>query len=301
LTFWDLVLPGFFFGVGAALPYALAKQARQQWPFRKKLRHAGVRSAKLVLLAVIISSVPAGRLQFPNMEVLFHIAVTYFCAFLIVQLSFRRQVLCATAILLGHLALFLAFPGAAGPFSPGDHIGAMLDRAVLGSAHPGNYSSLNILPGIVTTLFGAWAALLLRSGVPAARKPRILASCALCAAAAGLALAPFIPVIKRTYTLSYTLVSGGCVTAAMALLVWLIDVKGYRRWVTPLTLVGVNCIFAYSVAELLGAWLGTALGALTGQFALFGAAAPVAASCARLAVIWYLCYWLYQKQIVIKL
>ena len=40
-------------------------------------------------------------------------------------------------ILGGHLALFLLYPGAAGPFSKGYNIGAVLDQAMLGSSHPG--------------------------------------------------------------------------------------------------------------------------------------------------------------------
>ena len=300
LRLWDLILPAFFFMVGAALPYSLARRTGQGATFRQNCLRAAARSLKLLALAVIVTSAPAGRLRSPVMEVLLHIAFTYFFCFLILQLRFRWQVLCAVLILAGHLALFLAFPGADGPFSKTGNIGAVLDRAILGGSHPGFYASLNIVPGIVSTLFGAWAALLLRGGRPLAGKLRILAVWAAGSLAAGMALAPFVPVIKRIYTVPYTLSSAGFVLAAMLAFVWLIDARGYRRWTFPLAVVGVNCIFAYALYEMLGAWLRRAVGAFTGNFAFLGAYAPIAQGCATALVLWYLCYWLYQRRIVLR-
>ena len=298
LALWDLILPAFFFMVGAALPYSLA---RRGGGFRPNLAHAAARSLKLLVLAVVVSSAPAGRLQSPVMEVLLHIAFTSFFCFLILQLRFPWQAVSAALILAGHLALFLLFPGPDGPFSMTGNIGAVLDRAILGASHPGRYASLNIVPAIVSTLFGAWAALLLRSALPPARKLVILWTGAAAALACGLALSVFLPVVKRIYTLSYTLLSAGCAVAVFAAFVWFIDVRGRRGWTRPLTVVGVNCLFAYCVMEMLGAWLTRATGAFTGNFVYLGAFAPVARSCAVLAVIWYLCYWLYRRGIVLKL
>ncbi len=300
LAFWDLVLPGFLFAVGTALLYALAAQTERGIPFTKQLWHSSARSLRLALLAVVVVSVPAGRLQLPVMEVLFHIAFTYFFCFLILQLRLRWQVACSIMILGSHLALFLAFPGDGGSFSKTDNIGAVLDRAVLGSSHPGFYASLNIVPSIVTTLAGAWTAMLLRGRRSQRRHVGILAACAMASVAAGVAISPWVPVIKRIYTLSYTLISTGAAAAIMAIFVGLIEVRGYRRWTFPLTVVGMNCVFAYAIQELLGTWLNGAIAALSGNLTWFGTFAPVAQSCARLAVIWYLCFWLYRRKIFLK-
>ncbi|HWQ55478.1 MAG TPA: heparan-alpha-glucosaminide N-acetyltransferase domain-containing protein [Bryobacteraceae bacterium] len=294
LAFWDLILPAFFFIVGAAMPFALARRGAS-------LGRSAKRSAKLIVLAVIVSSAPSGRLHSPVMEVLFHIAFTYFFCYLILRLRFRWQVACAALILGGHLALFLLYPGAAGPFSKGDNIGAVLDKAVLGSSHPGFYASLNIVPGIVSTLFGAWTALLLKSGRAWRQKFAIMAVCVAAALACSMAISPWVPVIKRIYTLSYTLLSAGCILLVMIAFAWVIEVKGYHRWTFPLTVVGVNCIFVYALFEMLGGWLNRAVGAFTGNFTTLGILAPVAQSCATLAVIWYVCYWLYRRNIVFKL
>ena len=43
------------------------------------------------------------------------------------------------------------------------------------------------------------------------------------------------------------------------------------------------------------------MGVVTGRFEDIGTPAPVAQACATLLVIWYFCYWLYKRNIFIKL
>ncbi len=76
---------------------------------------------------------------------------------------------------------------------------------------------------------------------------------------------------------------------------WLIEVKGYRKWTFPLVVVGANSIFIYSLEQVLRGWLNRAIGVFTLKFEWLGDFAPVAQACAVLFVMWYLCYWLYQR------
>jgi hypothetical protein len=48
-------------------------------------------------------------------------------------------------------------------------------------------------------------------------------------------------------------------------------------------------------------WLNRSVGVFTYGFAWLGDYAPVAQSCAVLAVMWYSCYWLYSRKISFKL
>jgi predicted acyltransferase len=82
---------------------------------------------------------------------------------------------------------------------------------------------------------------------------------------------------------------------------WLVEVMGYRKWTFPLVVVGANPIFIYSVDNVLRGWLDRAVGVFTLRFTWLGDFAPVAQSCAVLLVMWYLCYWLYQRKIWFKL
>jgi heparan-alpha-glucosaminide N-acetyltransferase len=82
---------------------------------------------------------------------------------------------------------------------------------------------------------------------------------------------------------------------------WLVEVRGWRGAVFPLVVVGMNSIFIYSLAELLHTWLDRAVGVFTFHYRFVGTLAPVAQSCTVLFVMWYVCYWLYQRRIFFKL
>jgi predicted acyltransferase len=301
MVFWDLIQPAFMFMVGVAMPFSLLKRAAQGATFRQNLRHVFVRSAKLILLSQIIGSISGGRLSFQLINVLCQIAFTYFFCFLIMQLKFRWQAVTAGLILAGHWALFALFPGPEGAFSKTGNIGQIIDMAVLGRTYSGYYVTINFISSTVTTLFGVWTGLLLISDRTRRQKMKILLAAALGAIAAGLALTPFNPLVKRIWTASFTLYSGGWTVLLMLAFFWLIEVKGYRKWAFPMVVVGMNCIFIYSFKFVLGGWIRNALGVFTGKFAFAGMFAPVAQACATLLVLWYLCYWLYRRKIFFKL
>ena len=83
----------------------------------------------------------------------------------------------------------------------------------------------------MTTLFGEWTGLLLRSRRSHQEKMRILAIWAVGCLAAGFAIHPWCPIIKRICTTSFTLHSAG--------------------WVL-LIVVGVNSMFIYLVDNASG-------------------------------------------------
>jgi predicted acyltransferase len=106
--------------------------------------------------------------------------------------------------------------------------------------------------------------------------------------------------VKRLWTASFTLMSAGCVMLMLLAFYWMVEMKGWRKATFPLVVVGMNSIFIYCVNIVLWGWINRAVGVFTGDFELLGAAAPVAQATAVFAVLWYLCYWLYQRRIFIK-
>jgi heparan-alpha-glucosaminide N-acetyltransferase len=297
---WDLVMPAFVLMVGVAMPFAFSRRIEQGATFRQNLLHVAGRSLKLLALAHLFTIVHQGRFQFALLNVLTQIALTYFFCFLIMQLAFRWQVVTASLILLGYWVLFAIFPGPAGPFSQTGNIGQVIDQAVLGRTYPGGYVSINFITTTVSVLFGVWVGYLMISRRPAGQKIRILLVAAGAGLLGGLALSPFHPIVKRIWTVSFTLYSTGWVLLFLVAFVWLIEVKGYRRFAFPLMVVGMNSIFAYVVFQLFRRSIDRAVGVLTGRFEFVGTLAPVAQSCATLLVIWYFCYWLYQRKIFFK-
>jgi len=300
-VFWDLIQPAFMFMVGVAMPFALARRAAQGATFPQNFRHIAVRTLKLILLSQILISVSGGKLSFQLVNVLSQIAFTYFFCFLIMQMRFRWQAVAAALILAGHWALFVLFPGPDGAFSKTGNIGAVIDRAVLGHNYGGYYVTINFISSTVTTLFGVWTGALLMGPKPRAAKLKILGLATATCFALGLALTPVNPMIKRLWTASFTLYSTGWVLLMMLVFVLLIDVLGRRKFAFPLVVVGMNCIFIYSIFQVLQGWLNRAIGVFTLRFEWIGTLAPVAQTCATLLVMWYLCFWLYQRKIFFKL
>jgi len=299
-VFWDMIQPSFMFMVGAAMPFALARRSEEGAGFGDNFKHVAMRSLKLILLSQFLIIISDHRIQFQLINVLSQIAFTYFLTFLIIQLAFRWQVAAAAALLAVHWGLFALFPGPDGPFSQTGNIGQVIDKALLGYNYHGYYVTINFISSTVTTLFGAWAGMLLRSGRPRAEKLKILAVAAVAAFASGLALAGVNPMVKRLWTESFTLCSTGWVLLMMLGFVVLIDVLGARKLAFPFLVVGMNSIFIYSAGFLVKGSIDNWISAFSGGFKFIGALAPVAQACSVMLVLWYLCFWLHKRRIFLK-
>lgn len=114
------------------------------------------------------------------------------------------------------------------------------------------------------------------------------------------------PIIKRISTSAFVLVSGGWALLALAFFYWLVDIKKKQSWAFAFIIVGMNSIFIYLFAEVLGhRWLFGFLKIFT-----FGFLEPLGISDGFLAILtailtlgamWYLCYFLYKKRIFFKI
>lgn len=302
IAFWDLIQPAFMFMVGVAMPFALASRRAHGATDRELFAHVALRSFRLILVSQILGSIDSGQMNFQLINVLAQIGLTYFLCYLILQLNFRWQTVVAAFLLIGHWALFVAFPGTEGPFlSKTTNIGAVLDTFVFGRPNSDDWATINFITSTVTTLFGAWTGQLLQSRRSHREKMRIIAVAAVACLAVGLTIHPWNPIIKRICTTSFTLYSTGWILLMLLGFYWIVEVKGYRRWTFPLVVVGANSIFVYAVAHVLHEWLDRAVGVFTLHFAWLGDFAPVGQSCAVLLVMWYLCFWLYQRKIFFKL
>ena len=300
-VFWDLIQPSFMFMVGVAMPFALARRTAQGATFRQNFGHVAIRALKLILLSQFLIIVSDHEMRFQLINVLSQIAFTYFFTFLIIQMKFRWQALSAVLLLAFHTALFMIFPGPEGAFSRTGNIGAVIDKALLGYNYHGYYVTINFISSTVTTLFGAWTGTLLRAEKSRVEKLKILAIAMVAAFVSGWALSHVIPDVKRLWTASFTLYSTGWVLLMMLFFVLLIDVGGMKKPAFPLIVVGMNSIFIYSAGFLLKGAIDNWVGAFSGGFKFVGTLAPVAQSCAVMTVLWYLCYWLYQRKIFLKL
>lgn len=299
VRFWDLIQPAFMFMVGVALPFAIAARRRKGDTDSQIFRHVAWRALMLILWSQVIMSISRGSLFFQLINVLSQIGFAYLIAYLIFRLPMRAQAVTAAAVLAGHWALFVLFPGSEGPFSKTDNIGAVIDRA-LGLNYSGYYVTINFLSSAVTTLFGAWTGKLLMEPGTHERRMRIIGGAALACLASGWMLGLVNPMVKRIWTASFTMFSAGLVLLMLLAFYWLVEVRGYRKAVFPLLVVGANSIFIYTLSIVLSGWLNKAVGVFTFNYGFLGSAGAIAQAATVAAVMWYACYWLYQRKIFFK-
>jgi len=120
----------------------------------------------------------------------------------------------------------------------------------------------------------------------------------------GYALDPWIPIIKRVSTTSFVITSGGWCLLVLAFSYWLIDLKKWQNWSMFFAIVGMNSLFIYLFAHIGG---GELVYSMVKPFtmAIFSGwgelNAKMITSSITWLLLWYICYWLYQKRIFIKI
>ncbi len=297
---WEMIMPSFMFMIGVSMPFSLARRKAIGAGFRSNLRHVLGRTFRLILLGQFLTCVHAGRYAYEPYETLTQLGLSYLVAFLILQLPARWQPGAAAGFLFANLGLYLVFPGSTGPFAPNDNIGAVIDKTVFHLDHAGSWATINFLGSGITVLFGAWTGMLIGSKRAPVAKVKILAAFSAASLTLCAALVPFVPIIHKAWTLTFTLIHTGILLAAVILFYWLFDIKGLTRLAFPLMAVGVNSIFIYMVWQLLNGWIDRTLSVFTRGFSFAGSWAPAIQACAVAAVMWFCCCWLYERKVFFK-
>ena len=162
----------------------------------------------------------------------------------------------------------------------------------------------NAIPTAAHTIWGVLAGQLLICDKTNKQKLQILIASGIIGLIIGYGLSPYTPIIKRISTSTFVFASGGWALLALALCYWLIDIKKYRKGVLFFTIVGMNPLFIYLFAHIGGADLIKKI-VLPFSNALFGwtgkQGAHLMLSILVISSLWYLCFWLYQKRIFIRI
>lgn len=250
---WDLVMPLFLFMTGAAMPFSFSKfrsdPTMPRWPlYRKILR----RFLVLFLLGMIVQG---NLLGFdPDHIFLYNntlqaIAAGYLIsALLLINFKLRNQII-ATILLLIVYSLPMSLTG---DFSPEGNFAYKIDELILGRfrgdlSYTWIWSSLTFA---VTVMLGVFAGQIIRSY----REKPCSAALYLLAIGVALILSGYVwsfhtPIIKRLWTGSMTLLSGGFCFVLMAAFFYWIDVKGHHCGLDWLKIYGMNSITAYILGE----------------------------------------------------
>jgi predicted acyltransferase len=306
LRFWDLIQPFFMFIVGVAMPVSIGKRWERGDSWAATFRHALQRSFWLLFFGWALYCIEPGRLTFELWNVLAQLSFTYLVAFLMMRKSTQTQLVFTFALLLiSELAYRLwPVPGFNEPFVPDHNFGSYVDLLLMGKLSRGHWVAFNAVPTTAHTMWGVLAGQLLKSERSPGQKIKTLAIAGLIGVVVGYALNPVTPIVKRICTSSFVIASGGWCLLALALSYWLVDVKKFHKPARFFVYVGMNSLLIYLFTETGGAeWIAQIVKPFTtGIFGWTGdLQARIVTSLAVWGLLWYLCYWLYQRKIFVRI
>ena len=298
LHFWDLVQPAFMFMAGTAMYISYESKLKKGISWQQNFKHILIRSAKLFLLGTGLHCVYAGRMVWELWNVLTQLSVTSILAYLIIRKSISFQVIAGIVLIVLNDVLYrtILMPGFDQPFVEYHNFGAYMDTLLMGKINTDGWVAINIIPTAAHTIWGMAAGKFLLTAAGGNRKTVVLLLAGIIALVLGFGadLSNLSPVIKRISTAGFVLASAGWVLLILAALYWWIDVKQHHKYTWIAVVVGMNAIFLYLFFETVGAqWV-------NGVVAIF-VPVRILSALVTLFLEWYLCYWLYKKQIFFKL
>ncbi|MEZ2346844.1 acyltransferase family protein [Terriglobus sp. RCC_193] len=335
MSLHDTIQPGFTFLVGVALPYSIASRVRRSESFPRMMLHTLWRAILLIALGIFLRSTHSAMTNFTFEDTLTQIGLGYPIAFLLAFARPRWQWTALGVILLGYWAAWALYPLPGADFNyasvgiPADwhhnftgflahwnknsNLGQAFDVWFLNlfpREHPflfnsGGYLTLSFIPTLGTMLLGLACGRWIKAAEPGVPMRRMLQAAAILIAA-GLLLhfSHICPIVKRIWTPAWTLFSGGVCFLFLAALTWLIEVKQFRRWAFPLTVVGMNSIAAYLMAHLWEKFISSSFQIHLGlrPFLIFGAVLePLMMGIAVMVVYWLILYWMFQRKLFLRI
>ncbi len=337
-TLHDLIQPSFSFIVGLALPFSLMSRAAQAQSKLGMIFHAFWRSIVLVLLGIFLRSIGKPETNFTFEDTLTQIGLGYTFLFLIALRPMRDQWILLGLILVGYFGAFAAyklpgegfdaaalgipneyqqFQGFAAHWNKHTNLAANFDKWFLNlfprsqpyTYNPGGYVTLSFIPTLGTMILGLIAGGVLKSTRTNGRKFLWFLVAGGVMLGIGFALGHFqiLPVVKRIWTPSWTLFSGGWCFLILAAFFLVIDWAGLAFWSFPFRVIGMNSIAAYCMDWMCLGFIGAALTRHFGEkiFVLpieNGAAwQPAVFGGAQLLVVWLFLFWLYRNRAFLRI
>ncbi|MFN0124305.1 MAG: acyltransferase family protein [Blastocatellia bacterium] len=332
----DLIQPSFSFLVGVALPYSIASRVAKGQTNGRMITHAFIRALILIALGIFLRSQNKPQTYFTFEDTLSQIGLGYGVLFLLGLRSVRVQWIAFAVILVGYWLAFTLYPlpaagfdtttagvaqnwphwmqGFAAHWNKNTNLAWAFDTWFLNlfpreqpfAFNGGGYSTLSFIPTLGTMILGLLAGGVMRDARAPMQKVKWLALAGVIGLAAGLISGALgiCPVVKRIWTPSWVLFSGGWCLLLLAAFYYVIDIRGWRRWAFPLIVIGMNSIAAYMLADTSNAYVSGNLKTNLGQntFKLFGDAyESLLLGGATLLVWWLILRWMYGRKLFLRI
>ncbi|MFY7998687.1 MAG: acyltransferase family protein [Candidatus Kapaibacteriota bacterium] len=327
-TFTDWIFPFFLFIVGVSMTYSMAHRVERGDSRVELFKQVARRAAIIFLLGFILNIVP--RFNFETVRipgVLQRIAICYALGALI-MLNFkpRAQAIWIVSLLLVYMALMylVPVPGlGAGFMEPGKNLAAYIDSLFL-TGHMWVQSKtwdpegiLSTIPAIATTLFGSLTGYLLRSEQTRSEKAAWMLFAGFICLLVGGVWDWYMPINKSLWTSSYAVFMAGWALLVFGSFYWIIDVQGWQKWAKFFVVYGMNALASYFLSVMVMkliifftvtgadgkaiAWKTVVYNSLFVPFFANPLNTSLAFAIAYNLVFWTIAYFLYRKQIFIKI
>lgn len=343
----DMIQPSFTFLVGTAMAFSIVARGSKGQSWTRMLWHAIFRSIVLIFLGIFLRSIGRPSTNFTFDDTLTQIGLGYWILFLLSGLSMRGLIASLGIMLVGYWLAFVCytapsanFPydkygvpqnwkehyeGIASHFNKNSNLASAVDRWWMNlfprekpfEFSGGGYCMLSFIPTLGTMLLGLIAGKLLQLDTTVGRRQLWLWTAAAICISLALAVDKLglCPIVKRIWTPTWALWSGGLCFVWLALLNVVCDIGGYKRWGFPFVVIGANSIAAYVMSWTMEKPIGLALErhfgyfieklyvSLAEWFQLENPAAlkPLVLGTITLGVMWLILLWLYRKRIFLKI
>lgn len=327
LRFYDCIFPLFLFISGVTFPFSYARQRERGDSTGKIVGKTLRRAAILFLMGTMLWTTIDGVVEknllslewstFRVWSVIGRIGLAWGAAALFYVFFGRAARIGIAAAILVVMWMVLRFaiaPGApdgVNPMAEGKWLWVdWVDVNFLTTAHraEGGVSTVTM---VATAMFGNFAGEILTGESGGGSGWRWRKEIRLALFAAGLVVAGLLmafafgsyslPVNKPIWSSSFALVSGGISTALLALFYWIVDVKGWRRWGFFFKVIGMNAITIYILMRTVFNWqfesqyfFGGVAGLLPPTVGAFVTQAGM------VALGWLFLYWLYRKNVFLR-
>jgi len=336
MSLHDTIQPGFTFLAGVALPYSIRSRQRKGESFAHMLFHTMWRSVLLIALGIFLRSTDGPITYYTFEDTLTQIGLGYTFAFLLAFVKARWQWVSLAVILFAYWLAWAIYPapppsfnwaavgvppdwhqhiysGFAAHWNKNSNLGQAFDVWFLNlfprtrpfGFNGGGYLTLSFIPTLGTMILGVIAGRWFHEAAPGIPLRKfMIAAVALMVAGLVLHFVGVCPSVKRIWTPSWTLWSGGVCFVFLAAFSWIVDVKGNQKLAFPLVVVGMNSIAAYLIAHL---WEDFVLNSFRIHLgmrvlnALGTALEPFVLGVLAMAGYWLILYWMYRKRIFIRI
>lgn len=317
LTPTDLVFPFFMFIMGISTYISLRKFnfAYSHNTLKKIIKRTLIIFCIGLFLNLFAKSLFTHHLNLEDwryLGVMQRLAISYGVTSLIaitVKHKYFPAIIIATLV-----AYFLLLATGDGFIQSETNIVARIDAWILGSSHMYHEGGIafdpeglvSTIPAICHVMVGFYCGKLFFSAKDNETKIQYLFIAGTILTFAGFLLSYGCPINKKIWSPTFVITTCGLASSFLALLIWMIDIKRYQKWCAFFRSFGVNPLFIYVFAEVMGVTLGiTGISGYIYQNLLVPVLGnyPASLAYALLYILfcWSIVHILYKKNIYIKI